>query len=237
MRERYGDCDQYAAHKQSNGQLIVSDGTNSLVFINSDGNMSIGTSDPIGVLHIHKKGHSANEPGGGIIFTRYTENSSYRGAAIWNEYLGNQDYLVFTIDGRGSENRGKDFEQIIFKNLGQIEMRDQIKGYNYLKSLQYVDVNRIALHGWSYGGFMTTNLLLSYPDLFTCGVAGGPVTDWELYEVMYTERYMETPLKNPDGYHNTKLMNKVKNLKSNLLMIHGLIDDVVVIQHSLKFLV
>ncbi len=163
-------------------------------------------------------------------------NSWLAGTPLWMYYLANQDYLVFTIDGRGSENRGKDFEQIIFKNLGQIEMRDQIKGYNYLKSLQYVDVNRIALHGWSYGGFMTTNLLLSYPDLFTCGVAGGPVTDWELYEVMYTERYMETPLKNPDGYNNTKLMNKVKNLKSNLLMIHGLIDDVVVIQHSLKFL-
>ena len=163
-------------------------------------------------------------------------NSWLAGSPPWMYYLANQDYLVFTIDGRGSENRGKDFEQIIFKNLGEVEMEDQINGYNYLKSLQYVDENRIALHGWSYGGFMTANLLLSYPDLFTCGVAGGPVTDWSLYEVMYTERYMKTPYKNPDGYNKTNLINKAERLKSKLLMIHGLIDDVVVIQHSLKFL-
>ena len=163
-------------------------------------------------------------------------NSWLAGTPLWMYYLANQDYLIFTVDGRGSENRGKDFEQIIFKNLGKIEMRDQIKGYNYLKTLSYVDTNRIALHGWSYGGFMTTNLLLSYPELFTCGVAGGAVTDWSLYEVMYTERYMQTPLKNPDGYNSTNLMNKVSALNSDLLMIHGLIDDVVVVQHSLKFL-
>ena len=163
-------------------------------------------------------------------------NSWLAGSPLWMYYLANQDYLVFTIDGRGSENRGKYFEQSIFKNLGKIEMEDQINGYNYLKSLKYVDENRIALHGWSYGGFMTINLLLSYPDLFTCGVAGGPVTDWSLYEVMYTERYMETPLKNPDGYNNTNLNEKAQNLSSDLLMIHGLIDDVVVVQHSLNFL-
>lgn len=163
-------------------------------------------------------------------------NSWLAGSPPWMYYLANQDYLVFTIDGRGSENRGKDFEQIIFKNLGEVEMEDQVNGYNYLKTLQYVDENRIALHGWSYGGFMTANLLLSYPDLFTCGVAGGAVTDWSLYEVMYTERYMKTPYKNPDGYNKTNLINKAERLKSKLLMIHGLIDDVVVIQHSLKFL-
>ena len=163
-------------------------------------------------------------------------NSWLANSPLWMYYMANQDYLVFTIDGRGSENRGKDFEQIIFKNLGNIEMEDQIKGYNYLQSLKYVDVDRIALHGWSYGGFMTTNLLLSYPDLFTCGVAGGPVTDWSLYEVMYTERYMETPFQNPDGYDNTNLNKKVESLSSDLLMIHGLIDDIVVVQHSLNFL-
>lgn len=163
-------------------------------------------------------------------------NSWLAGSPLWMYYLANQDYIVFTIDGRGSENRGKDFEQITFKNLGEVEMEDQVNGLNYLKSLQYVDENRIALHGWSYGGFMTTNLLLSYPDFFTCGVAGGPVTDWSLYEVMYTERYMKTPFKNQDGYEKTNLSTKVENLKSKLLMIHGLIDDVVVVQHSLKFL-
>ena len=163
-------------------------------------------------------------------------NSWLANTPLWMYYLANQDYLVFTIDGRGSENRGKDFEQSIYKYLGNIEMIDQIKGYNYLKSLTYVDSSRIALHGWSYGGFMTTNLLLNYPDLFTCGVAGGPVTDWSLYEVMYTERYMQTPNKNKDGYVSTNLLNQVNNLNSNLLMIHGLIDDVVVVQHSLKFI-
>ncbi len=163
-------------------------------------------------------------------------NSWLSNTPLWMYYLANQDYLVFTIDGRGSENRGKEFEQVIFKKLGDIETKDQITGYNYLKSLDYVDVNRIALHGWSYGGFMTTNLLLNYPDFFTCGVAGGPVTDWSLYEVMYTERYMETPIKNPDGYLATNLNKKVKNLNTDLLMIHGLIDDVVVVQHSLKFI-
>lgn len=163
-------------------------------------------------------------------------NSWLANTPLWMYYLANQDYLVFTIDGRGSENRGKDFEQSIYKYLGNIEMIDQIKGYNYLKSLTYVDSSRIALHGWSYGGFMTTNLLLNYPDLFTCGVAGGPVTDWSLYEVMYTERYMQTPNKNKDGYASTNLLSQVNNLESNLLIIHGLIDDVVVVQHSLKFI-
>ena len=154
---------------------------------------------------------------------------------LWMCFLANKGYLVFTIDGRGSENRGKEFEQIIFRELGKIEMEDQIKGYNYLTSLPYVDKDRIALHGWSYGGFMITNLLLTYPDLFTCGVAGGPVIDWSLYEIMYTERYMDTPIDNTDGYQATNLKNKSQALKKPLLMIHGLMDDVVVIQHSLKF--
>ena len=163
-------------------------------------------------------------------------NSWLANTPLWMYYLANQDYLIFTVDGRGSENRGKDFEQSIYKYLGNIEMIDQIKGYNYLKSLPYVDTSRIALHGWSYGGFMTTNLLLNYPDFFTCGVAGGAVTDWSLYEVMYTERYMQTPNKNKDGYASTNLLNQINNLKSSLLMIHGLVDDVVVVQHSLKFI-
>jgi dipeptidyl-peptidase-4 len=163
-------------------------------------------------------------------------NSWLANSPLWMYYLANKDYIVFTIDGRGSENRGKEFEQVIFKNLGEIEMKDQIIGYNFLKSLDYVDSNRIALHGWSYGGFMTVNLLLSYPEFFTCGVAGGPVTDWSLYEVMYTERYMQTPNKNHEGFKQTNLNNKVESLNSKLSIIHGLLDDVVVIQHSLKFI-
>ena len=155
---------------------------------------------------------------------------------LWMYYLANKDYIVFTVDGRGSENRGRDFEQCIFRELGKIEMVDQIKGYNYLLEQDFVDPSRIAVHGWSYGGFMTTNLLLTYPNIFSCGVAGGPVTNWEYYEIMYTERYMDHPSDNPIGYEKTNLINRVSLLESPLLMIHGLIDDVVLPQHSLDFL-
>ena len=151
-------------------------------------------------------------------------------------YLANaHNYIVFTVDGRGSENRGRDFEQTIFRNLGEVEMRDQIRGVEHLKSLDFIDTDRLAVHGWSYGGFMTTNLMCSYPDVFTCGIAGGPVIDWKFYEVMYTERFMDTPETNPEGYENTSLLNKAKNLKGELLMIHGAQDDVVVWQHSMAF--
>lgn len=172
-----------------------------------------------------------NGPGVQLIY-----NSNLASASLWMHYMANTyDYIVFTIDGRGSENRGSEFEQAIFRNLGQIEMQDQLLGVNHLKSLKYVDPNKIALHGWSYGGFMTTNLLCSYPDIFTCGVAGGPVIDWKFYEVMYTERFMDTPESNPEGYENANLLNKAKNLQDDLLIIHGTSDDVVVWQHSLAF--
>ncbi len=172
-----------------------------------------------------------NGPGVQLIY-----NTNLAAAPLWMHYLANEyDYIVFTMDGRGSENRGRDFEQEIFRNLGEIEMQDQLKGVEHLKSLDFIDSNRIAVHGWSYGGYMTTNLMCSYPNVFTCGVAGGPVTDWKFYEVMYTERYMDTPETNPVGYKNTSLLHKAKNLKEDLLMIHGAQDDIVVWQHSLTF--
>ena len=163
-------------------------------------------------------------------------NTSLASASLWMHYLANEyNYIVFTVDGRGSENRGRDFEQAMFRNLGEVEMKDQITGVEHLKSLGFVDENRIAVHGWSYGGFMTTNLLCSYPNVFTCGVAGGPVIDWKFYEIMYTERFMDTPQTNPEGYKSASLLNKAKDLQDNLLMIHGTQDDVVVWQHSLAF--
>lgn len=172
-----------------------------------------------------------NGPGVQLIY-----NTSLGAAPLWMHYMANEhDYIIFTLDGRGSENRGREFEQSLFKNLGDVEMIDQITGVEYLKSLDYIETNRIALHGWSYGGFMTTNLMCSYPEVFSCGVAGGPVIDWKYYEVMYTERYMDSPQTNPEGYENTSLLNKAKNLKGDLLMIHGTDDDVVVWQHSLAF--
>ena len=155
---------------------------------------------------------------------------------LWYEYMAQRGYIVFTMDGRGSSNRGLKFEQAVHRNLGVNEMKDQMKGVEYLKSLPYVNSAKMGIHGWSFGGFMTTNLMLTHPDVFKAGVAGGPVIDWDLYEIMYTERYMDTPQENPEGYKNANLLNKVQNLKGKLLMIHGAQDNVVVWQHSMKFL-
>lgn len=155
---------------------------------------------------------------------------------LWYEYMAQNGYVIFTMDGRGSSNRGMKFEQAVFRNLGTIEMSDQMKGVEYLKSLPYVDSGRMGIHGWSFGGFMTTSFMLRHPEVFKVGVAGGPVIDWNMYEIMYTERYMDTPQENPQGYKNANLLDKVQNLKGKLLMIHGAQDDVVVWQHSVKFI-
>mgnify|MGYP003913445681 FL=1 len=155
---------------------------------------------------------------------------------LWYEYMAQNGYIIFTMDGRGSANRGMKFEQAVFRNLGTTEMNDQMKGVDYLKSLPYVDAQRMGIHGWSFGGFMTTSFMLRQPDVFKVGVAGGPVIDWKMYEIMYGERYMDTPQENPQGYATANLLDKVQNLKGKLLMIHGAQDDVVVWQHSIKFI-
>ncbi len=163
-------------------------------------------------------------------------NSFPESGNLWYEYMAQHGYVVFTMDGRGSWNRGLAFEQATFRRLGDVEIQDQMKGVEYLRSLPYVDADRMGVHGWSYGGFMTTSLMLKHPDVFKCGVAGGPVMDWSMYEVMYTERYMDTPGDNAEGYQNSNLLDKVKNLKGKLLLIHGTQDNVVVWQHSIDFL-
>jgi len=155
---------------------------------------------------------------------------------LWYEYMAQHGYIVFTMDGRGSSNRGTQFEQAVFRNLGETEMKDQLKGVEYLKSLPFVNAEKMGIHGWSFGGFMTTSFMLKYPEVFKAGVAGGPVIDWNMYEIMYTERYMDTPKENPEGYAKANLLDKVQNLKGKLLMIHGAQDDVVVWQHSVRFL-
>jgi dipeptidyl-peptidase-4 len=162
-------------------------------------------------------------------------NSWMGGADFFSYYMSQQGFVVFTVDGRGSDNRGMKFEQATFRNLGKEEVADQEKGAQYLKSLKYVDPKRNAVFGWSFGGFVTTSLMVKKPDLYKCGVAGGPVIDWSYYEVMYTERYMDTPQTNPDGYKESNLINYAGNLKGKLLQIHGTVDDVVVWQHSLLF--
>ena len=164
------------------------------------------------------------------------EASWHWGSRSWDTYMAQKGYIVFSIDNRGSEDRGRDFEQATFRRLGQIEMQDQMCGVEYLKSLPYVDAERLGVHGWSYGGFMTTSLMLNYPDVFKVGVAGGPVIDWKWYEVMYGERYMDTPEQNPEGYELTSCINKAKNLKGKLQIIIGMNDPTCVPQHSLQFL-
>ena len=155
---------------------------------------------------------------------------------LWYDHLAEKGYVVFTMDGRGSANRGLKFEQAIHGNVGTTEMNDQMKGVDFLKTLPFVDADRMGIHGWSYGGFMTTSFMLRKPDVFKVGVAGGPVLDWTQYEIMYTERYMESPQDNPEGYKTSNLINRTKDLKGKLLMIHGAQDNVVVWQHSIDFI-
>lgn len=158
------------------------------------------------------------------------------GARGWDIWMAQQGYVMFCLDNRGSEHRGLAFEQATFRHLGVEEMKDQLCGVDYLKSLPYVDANRLGVHGWSFGGFMTTSLMTTYPDVFKVGVAGGPVIDWRFYEVMYGERYMDTPQTNPEGYEETSLLNKAQNLKGRLLVIYGGNDPVCVPQHTLSFM-
>lgn len=158
------------------------------------------------------------------------------GANLWYQYMAQKGYIVFSIDGRGSADRGFAFESAIHRNCGEKEMEDQLTGVEWLKKQKWVDADRMGIHGWSYGGFMTTSMMSRHPGVFKAGVAGGPVIDWTLYEIMYTERYMDTPEENPEGYERTNLKNHVKNLEGKLLMIHGGQDDVVLWQHSLQYL-
>ena len=164
------------------------------------------------------------------------EASWHWGSRSWETYMAQKGYILFILDNRGSEDRGRDFEQVTFRHLGQEEMKDQMQGVAYLKSLPYVDADRLGVHGWSFGGFMTTSLMTTYPDAFKVGVAGGPVIDWKWYEVMYGERYMDTPEQNPEGYEQTSCINKAKNLKGKLQIIIGMNDPTCVPQHSLQFL-
>ena len=154
----------------------------------------------------------------------------------WETYMAQKGYLLFILDNRGSEYRGKAFEQATFRHLGDHEVEDQMEGVKYLKSLPYVDATRLGVHGWSFGGFMTINLMTTHPGVFKVGVAGGPVIDWKWYEVMYGERYMDTPQTNPDGYAKSSLIPKAKNLKDRLEIIIGYNDPTCVPQHALSFL-
>ena len=163
-------------------------------------------------------------------------NNSYQAnLRRWEMYMAQRGYVVFVMDNRGTLWQGAEYEKAIHRQCGKCEMEDQMKGVEWLTSHEWVDADRIGVHGWSYGGFMTISLMTTYPEVFKVGVAGGPVIDWKWYEVMYGERYMDTPEQNPEGYAATSLINKAKNLQGKLLICQGAIDPVVVWQHSLSF--
>lgn len=164
------------------------------------------------------------------------KNSFNHGVRGWDIYMAGKGYVVFTLDNRGSMNRGLAFENVIFRQLGIEEVKDQMKGVEFLKSLSFIDGDRLGVHGWSYGGHLTTALLLHHPGVFKVGVAGGPVINWEYYEAMYGERYMDTPQSNPEGYQAANLNNLAGNLKDRLLIIHDDEDSTCVLQHTLSFM-
>ena len=154
---------------------------------------------------------------------------------MWEMLMAQKGYIVYVQDNRGTQNRGAEYEKAIHRQCGQAEMADQMMGIDMLKALPFVDSDRIGVHGWSYGGFMTISLMTNYPETFKVGVAGGPVIDWKWYEIMYGERYMETEATNPEGFSQTSLIGKVDNLKGKLLICQGAIDNTVVWEHSLSF--
>lgn len=215
----------YSVPEYSSGSLKADDGTTDLYWrmvkpVGFDPSKKYPT-----VVYVYGGPHAHN-----------VDASWHYGSRSWETYMAQKGYLLFIIDNRGSENRGKAFEQATFRQLGQVEMRDQMQGVKYLKTLPFVDADRIGVHGWSFGGFMTISLITNYPETFKVGVAGGPVIDWKWYEAMYGERYMDTPKTNPEGYAKTSLLPKAKELKGKLQIITGLNDPVVLPQHCLTFI-
>jgi len=153
-----------------------------------------------------------------------------------DQLFAEQGYILWILDNRGSWGRGHAWESTIFEHMGRQELRDQLAGVDYLKSLPYVDSSRMGIWGWSYGGYMTLYTLTHAPDVFKCGAAGGPVTDWKFYDSIYTERYMRTAEVNPDGYQESSPLEAAGNLQASLLLMHGVDDDNVHLQNTINFI-
>lgn len=154
--------------------------------------------------------------------------------SYWHQVMAQKGYVVFKLDNRGSGNRGLKFETPLHKHLGDIELRDQLKGVEFLKTLNYVDPDRIGIFGWSYGGYMTIMALFKAPDVFKAGVSVAPVTDWRLYDTHYTERYLSHPATNADGYDASNVFPYLDGYKDGLLIIHGMADDNVLFLNATK---
>ncbi|WP_321334208.1 DPP IV N-terminal domain-containing protein [uncultured Bacteroides sp.] len=215
----------YTMPKIETGTIKAADGTTDLYYrITKPYNFDPNKKYPV-IVYVYGGPHA-----------QMVTNGWQNGARGWDIYMANKGYIMFTLDNRGSENRGLEFENCTFRHLGIKEGQDQIKGIDFLKSLPYIDGNRIGVHGWSFGGHMTIALMLRYPDIYKVGVAGGPVIDWAYYEVMYGERYMDTPQTNPEGYKECNLKNLAGKLKGHLLIIHDDHDDTCVPQHTFSFL-
>jgi dipeptidyl-peptidase-4 len=173
-----------------------------------------------------------------VIVTVYggpgVQNVTNAWGRYYEQYLAQRGYVVFTLDNRGSGERGVAFESPLHLRMGQVEVADQVRGVEYLRTLPYVDARRIGIFGWSYGGYMTLMCLLTAPDYFQAGVSGAPVTDWRLYDTHYTERYLDQPDENATGYEASAVMPHVPTLRAPLLVMHGMADDNVLFVHSTR---
>ena len=215
----------YAMPSYNLGSLKAADGKTDLYYrLITPPNMKSGERYPT-LVYVYGGPHS-----------QLVTDSWMGGANLYFTFLAQHGYVVFTLDNRGTDNRGFEFESCTHRHLGEIEMADQMEGVKYLKSLPYVDTERMGVEGWSFGGFMTITMKLEHPEVFKVGCAGGPVVDWKWYEIMYGERYMDTPQENPNGYEKASLLNKAEKLEGKLLVIHGAEDNTVVWQHSLEFI-
>ncbi len=169
---------------------------------------------------------------GGPATQTVTDSWPGRGDHLFNQYLAQQGYVVFSLDNRGTPRRGRDFGGALYGVQGTVEVADQLKGVEWLKAQPWVDGSRIGVQGWSNGGYMTLMLLAKASDQYACGVAGAPVTDWGLYDTHYTERYMNLPAANPAGYTEGRVLTHIDGLTSPLLLIHGMADDNVLFTNS-----
>ena len=215
----------YAMPHIEMGSIKAADGATDLYYrLITPPNMEAGKKYPT-LVYVYGGPHS-----------QLVTDSWLGGGNLYFLYLAQQGYVVFTLDNRGTDNRGFEFESCTHRQLGSIEMADQMEGVKFLHSLPYVDKDRMGVEGWSFGGFMTITMKLAHPEVFKVGCAGGPVIDWKWYEIMYGERYMDTPQENPDGYEGNSLLNKAKDLQGRLLVIHGAEDNTVVWQNSIEFI-
>ena len=216
---------EYAMPAIQMGSLKAADGVTDLYYrLITPPNMKAGEKYPT-LVYVYGGPHS-----------QLVTDSWLGGGNLYFLFLAQQGYVVFTLDNRGTDNRGFEFESCTHRQLGTIEMADQMEGVKFLQSLPYVDQKRMGVEGWSFGGFMTITMKLAHPEIFKVGCAGGPVIDWKWYEVMYGERYMDMPQENPDGYANASLLGKARDLQGRLLVIHGAEDNTVVWQNSIEFI-